>query len=211
MNILCFGDSNTYGYNPKNGLRYKKNVRWTGILQKLLGENYKVIEEGLNGRTTVFDDPFLEGRCGLNDITKCLNLHKPIDLLIVMLGTNDTKEIFNADANTITKGLETLLNKAMSSFEVFTNNKPNILIIAPFPIRPEIINTFWISSMGKNCSKKSYELIEKYKNLAKSLNCHFFDPSPYGICSDYDYLHLSEETHNILAHKLYELILNMDK
>ena len=85
--ILCYGDSNTYGYNPVNGLRYPKDVRWTGVLQKMLGEEYEVIEEGCNGRTTVFEDTKEPWKAGLGYLRPCLNTHKPIDFVIMMLGS----------------------------------------------------------------------------------------------------------------------------
>lgn len=92
--ILCYGDSNTYGYNPVNGLRYPKDVRWTGVLQKMLGEEYEVIEEGCNGRTTVFEDAKEPWKAGLGYLRPCLNTHKPIDFVIMMLGSNDLKGCF---------------------------------------------------------------------------------------------------------------------
>lgn len=147
MNILCFGDSNTFGYNPTNGLRYDKNTRWTGVLKNLLGDNFNVIEEGLNGRTTIFDEPYFPGRCGIDDIVPYLDLHKPIDLLVIMLGTNDTKEIFHANSDDITKGLEILVRKAISASYDFRDSKPNVLIVAPFLIKSEVIYTPWASDM----------------------------------------------------------------
>ena len=94
--ILCYGDSNTYGYNPSNGFRYPENVRWTGRLQSALGEGYKIIEEGCNGRTTIFDDPLEGWKNGLGYLRPCLNSHKPVDIVIMMLGSNDLKETFHA-------------------------------------------------------------------------------------------------------------------
>ena len=99
--ILCYGDSNTWGYNPVNGLRYPEDVRWTGRLQKLLGPSYRVIEEGCNGRTTVYADPEEGWKCGLTYLCPCLNSHKPIDVVILMLGSNDLKRIFHASAQEI--------------------------------------------------------------------------------------------------------------
>ena len=209
MNILCFGDSNTHGYNPKDTTRFEKNIRWTGILQNLLGEKDYVIEEGLSGRTTVFEDPINEGLCGFNYIVPCLMTHEPVDLLIIMLGTNDTKERFGANAYVISLGLTRLIKKVKNTEIAFRNNKPNILIVAPLPIRPEIESVECGVTMGKGCSEKSYKLIPLYKKVAEELGCHFFDPSPYAICSDYDYMHLSEEAHKILANKLYEVINNI--
>ena len=91
-NILCFGDSNTHGYNSKTGGRFTVEERWTKLLQRKLGDDYYVIEEGLSGRTTSFEDPVFEGLSGLNAIYPCMMTHEPLDLVIIMLGTNDTKD-----------------------------------------------------------------------------------------------------------------------
>ena len=107
-NILCFGDSNTHGYNSKTGGRFTVEERWTKLLQRKLGDDYYVIEEGLSGRTTSFDDPVFEGLSGLNAIYPCMMTHEPLDLVIIMLGTNDTKDRFNANGFIIGKGLERL-------------------------------------------------------------------------------------------------------
>ena len=210
MNIVCFGDSNTHGYNPANGGRFDKDTRWTGRLQKLLGEEYYVIEEGLSGRTTVFNDPIHEGLSGIDYIYPCLMTHEPIDLLIIMLGTNDTKERFGASAQVISIGLSRLIKKAQDTKEAFRNNNPNILMVAPLPIRKEIENVECYATMGKECSRKSYEIIHLYKNVAKELGCHYFNPSPYAVCSDYDYMHLDEEAHDVLANKLHGIIKNLN-
>ena len=87
--ILCFGDSNTWGYNPENGQRFGPEERWTGILRNSLGEDYRVIEEGLNGRTTLWDDPIAGFKNGLDYLMPCLESHMPFDLITIMLGTND--------------------------------------------------------------------------------------------------------------------------
>ena len=106
-NILCFGDSNTHGYNSKTGGRFTVEERWTKLLQRKLGDDYYVIEEGLSGRTTSFEDPVFEGLSGLNAIYPCMMTHEPLDLVIIMLGTNDTKDRFNANGFIIGKGLFT--------------------------------------------------------------------------------------------------------
>ena len=99
MNILCFGDSNTWRYKPDKSGRYDENIRWTGLLQKKLGSGYHIIEEGLCGRTTVFQDELREGRCGLDLIGVTVEMHNPIDLMIIMLGTNDCKTRYRASAS----------------------------------------------------------------------------------------------------------------
>lgn len=89
--ILCYGDSNTWGYTPGTGERHAPDVRWTGVLRRLLGEGWEVLEEGMNGRTTVFDNPMSQGRNGSAYLLTCLETHKPLDLVILMLGTNDLR------------------------------------------------------------------------------------------------------------------------
>ena len=93
--ILCYGDSNTYGLKPDSSQRYPRDVRWTGILQKKLGEDYYVIEEGLSGRTTLWDDPIEEHKNGKTYLLPCLESHSPINLVVLMLGTNDLKTRFS--------------------------------------------------------------------------------------------------------------------
>ena len=102
--ILCYGDSNTWGYNPHTELRYPRAVRWTGVLQRGLGPAYHVIEEGLNGRTTVWDDPIEGYKSGKEYLVPCLETHKPMDLVVIMLGTNDLKHRFSLTAFDIATG-----------------------------------------------------------------------------------------------------------
>ena len=115
--IVCFGDSNTHGYcaDPNDcadgGNRFNEDERWTCLLQKALGDEYLVLEEGLGGRTTVFADPLHEAMDGLSAAFPVLMTHEPVSLLILMLGTNDTKERFAANAPAIAVGMERLIQK----------------------------------------------------------------------------------------------------
>ena len=103
--VLCFGDSNTHGQIPgKDGGRYEKEIRWPGVLKSMLGDSFDVIEEGLGGRTTVFEDPIEEDKSGKAYLQQCLHSHKPIDLIIVMLGTNDLKIRFGLTAYDVSLG-----------------------------------------------------------------------------------------------------------
>ena len=99
--ILCFGDSNTWGYCADDASRFDEDVRWTGLLAKMLGDGYTVIEEGQNGRTTVWDDPVENRLAGLTYLWPCMESHAPFDLIIIMLGTNDTKTYFSMTAQNI--------------------------------------------------------------------------------------------------------------
>ena len=134
--IVCFGDSNTHGYcaDPNDTAdhtdRFTEDERWTCLLQKALGEDYLVLEEGLSGRTTVFRDPLHECMSGLDVIYSTLMSHEPVDLLIIMLGTNDTKERFYASPACIGIGMERLAIKA-ETVGAWRGGRPNILIVAP--------------------------------------------------------------------------------
>jgi len=101
--VLCYGDSNTWGYDPATRRRFAPDFRWTGVLANRLGPDHLVIEEGLNGRTTRWDDPIEPGRNGLALLRPCLDTHEPLDLVIVMLGTNDLKRRFNVTASDIAR------------------------------------------------------------------------------------------------------------
>jgi lysophospholipase L1-like esterase len=106
--VLCFGDSNTWGYDPASGDRFPPDVRWTGVMARSLGDGYRVIEEGLNGRTTRWDDPIEDGRNGLAYLAPCLESHSPLDMVLIMLGTNDLKRRFNLSASDIAESAGTL-------------------------------------------------------------------------------------------------------
>lgn len=206
--IVCFGDSNTHGLcadpadTESRSNRFTENERWTCRLQKALGDDYLVIEEGLSGRTTVFDDPFLESMSGLDSIFSCLMSHEPVDLLIIMLGSNDCKERFAANAACIGLGLERLVLKARS-VPAWRGEKPNILIISP----PWIREGFWDEIMGvESCVKKSPLLAGHFRRVAQEQGCAFFDAEGTAECSSADYLHFSRRGHARLAEKLAEIV-----
>ena len=142
--ILCIGDSNTHGLctdpseSADHGSRYNEEERWTCLLQKALGAEYLVIEEGLSGRTCVYDDPDMDSVNLLPVLHALLNSHEPLDLLILMLGTNDSKVKFNTDARKIAKGMQILLEEA-KSVPCWGKNGPKILIVAPVPIEEGVI------------------------------------------------------------------------
>ena len=112
--ILCYGDSNTYGYIPAGGgKRYDEDTRWTCRLQNQLGKEYHVIEEGCSGRTTDVDDPDAPWKNGMSGLLISLHSHKPIDMIILMLGTNDLKTVFHRDAETIAASAASVAEEAV--------------------------------------------------------------------------------------------------
>ena len=209
--IVCFGDSNTHGYcaDPSDcadgGDRFNEQERWTCLLQKQLGPDYLVIEEGLSGRTTVFADALHESMSGLDSIYSCLMSHEPVDLLIIMLGTNDTKERFGANAAVIGIGLERLVMKA-KTVPAWRNGEPRILIIAP----PHIGEGLYLrpegEPMGPGCPEKSQGLAAKYAQVAENQACHFLDAEGVAEFNQIDCMHLSRKGHGQLAEALSRLI-----
>lgn len=204
--IVCFGDSNTHGYcaDPADcadgGDRFNEDERWPCLLQKSLGNDYLVIEEGLSGRTTVFDDPLHEGLAGIDYILPCLMSHEPVDLLVIMLGTNDTKDRFCVTPEAIAIGMQRLVRKAQHT-ECWGKNEPNILVIAPPPIGEKLEDP----CMGIYCSERSKGLAAAYSALTEPLGIHFMDASDCAF-NTVDYMHLSKEGHRQLAERLGTLI-----
>lgn len=210
--IVCFGDSNTHGYcadpadTADGGVRFNESERWTCLLQKQLGDDYLVIEEGLSGRTTSFDDPLLEGLSGLDYITPCLRSHADVDLLIIMLGTNDTKDRFSVNPYCITLGLDRLVKKAMYT-ECWGEKKPNILVICPPPIGDNMISSPLGPVMGVTCAEKSRELPRFFEEQCKLLGVHYLDAGKIGCeFNTIDYMHLTAKGHATLATALGSLV-----
>lgn len=207
--IICFGDSNTHGYNAeKEGARFDETQRWTCLLQHHLGEDYLVLEEGLNGRTTCFEDPMFEGLKGLDYLAPCLMTHKPVELLVIMLGTNDTKERFGVTAECIALGLKRLVDKAKSVEECWASGKPEILIVTPQNIGREIANTEVYPVMGIGCAEKSEKLAVEYAKIAELTGCHYLDANQVisAAPNPVDYMHLTAEAHAQLASALEKKI-----
>ncbi len=201
--IICFGDSNTWGYDAETGGRFDENTRYPKVLQKLLGAEFDIVEEGLCGRTTVFEDPINEGLKGLDYLLPCLQTHNPVYCLIIMLGTNDCKERFSATPRNIADGLRRLIIKARTA-EVW-EDKPNILIIAPGPIEKECETAPGGDGMGV-CSDRSYGLAKYYEERAKEFGCKFLDAGKIVTMNKIDYMHLDAESHKRLAKEVAVLI-----
>jgi len=209
--VICFGDSNTHGYcaDPADcadgGDRFNEDERWTCRLQKALGEDYLVLEEGLSGRTTVFPDPLHECMSGLDVICSTLMSHEPVDLLLIMLGTNDTKERLGANAACIGIGLERLVMKA-KSVPAWRGGRPNILVIAP----PHIGEGLYLrpegDAMGRGCPEKSRGLAAQFEAVAKRQGCAFLDAEGVAEFNTLDCMHLTRRGHAQLAECLAALV-----
>lgn len=207
--VLCYGDSNTYGYNPLNGLRYSKETRWTGCLQELLGEEFSIIEEGCNGRTAVFEDPEEGWKNGYDYLKPCLNSHKPVDIVILMLGSNDLKTTFAATAKEIADDVEILVD----TIKTFTKEKqgfePVIILLSPPEIGEGICDSSFHYAFDEGSVSRSKELPEEYRQVAKRKGCIFCKTSEYIKPSQADSLHLMPEEHKKLANILKEIIIQI--
>lgn len=199
--IVCFGDSNTHGYNGDTTGRFDESERWTCLLQDLLGDEYLILEEGLSGRTTAFEDPLTEGLNSINVINPVLMSHEPVDLLVIMLGTNDTKSRFCLTADEISFGLERLVKKAKVT-ECWTD-KPNILIVVPKNIDKEYENSLILPQMGLGCAEKSAKLSNLYKEVAYRNDCYYLDANEYVSNNNHtDFMHIDLKGHKELAKAL---------
>ena len=207
VKILCYGDSNTWGYIPVSEERYPVDVRWTGLLQSLLGDGYWIIEEGCNGRTTNIEDPDSPGKNGLQYLYPCLRTHNPIDLVILMLGTNDTKFKFHRSAADITSAMKVLLEEISQSAWTRDGNSPQILLLSP-PLVDENIEQAREEFSG--AVEKTAQLPALYQSLADEHDALFRDVSQWVSPSPRDGIHLESADHRIVAENLCDAILTLN-
>jgi lysophospholipase L1-like esterase len=193
--VLCYGDSNTWGYNPSTQERYGHDQRWTRQLQALLGDEYWVIEEGQNGRTTVHDDPVEGNRNGLTYLLPCLESHKPLDLVVLMLGTNDLKLRMSKTSQDIAKSVGRLVKHIQYSESGPGGKAPQVLVIAPPPLGR--LTDFAESFSGG--SEKSRTLGAEYKKIAIERGCAFLDAQTVIRSSDVDGIHFDADQLPLLA------------
>lgn len=204
--VLCYGDSNTYGYIPETGLRYPKNIRYPGVLQGLLGDEYAVIEEGCNGRTTIHDDPVDGWKNGLDYLRPCLYSHKPVDIIIMMLGSNDLKDSFHLTAEEIAEGAEVLVRVIKEFTAENQGFIPEIILISPPEIGTGIMTSPFYGSFYEDAIERSKQFPQFYKKVADEEGCIFFDAAGYIYPSETDSLHLTPDGHRVLAEELYKIV-----
>jgi len=205
-NILCFGDSNTYGLKPDGTGRYDFTVRYPGRLHTLLGEEYHIIEEGCPGRTTIFEDKKRPYKKGVDYITPCLQSHNPINYVIVMLGTNDCKSAFSATSKKIASDLSEIIGRIRSA----TSTAIGILIISPIHHGQNIWKPSYDSEVDQKSVEVSKTLAAEYRKLAIEIDCDYIDASAAVSPSPIDEEHLDEVGHNKLARAVAEILEEID-
>ncbi len=214
--ILCYGDSNTWGFVPGSFefivpysymKRYSRYQRWTGLLQQKLGNEYYVIEEGLNGRTTNLDYPSLPlSRNGKTFLPTCLYSHAPLDLIVLMLGGNDLKIEFNRSSQDIANGISELIELIQqTNYGPDMRLAPQILLIG----EPHLAHEEGFAGQFKGAMAKARELNPFYQRVAEKYNCHYADASEQIQFSEIDGIHLDAEGHRRFAEWIYPKIIKL--
>jgi lysophospholipase L1-like esterase len=193
--ILCFGDSNTWGADPSSTGRFPRDVRWPGVLAAALGPRYFIIEEGLPGRTTVWEDPVEGDKMGKRHLLPCLQSHLPLDLVILMLGTNDLKKRYSAATTDIAQGVACLLDVIAGSGTGPGGKAPSVLLIAP----PPLGKLSGFGPMFEGGSEKSRSFSSLYRELAAIRGYPFLDAGAVIRSSDRDGIHFEADQHKKLA------------
>lgn len=193
--ILCFGDSNTWGANPATQGRFPVGVAWPAVLAATLGSDYRVIDEGLPGRTTLWDDPIEGHKNGRDYLIPCLASHNPLDLVIIMLGTNDLKKRFSVSAYDIANSAGVLVDIVRSSTAGPNDGAPQVLLMAPPPLAPLGEYRY----MFEGGEEKSRLFAEQYTRVATAKGCHFLDAGSVIVSSPQDGIHFEAEQHTKLG------------
>lgn len=209
--ILCFGDSNTWGFNPDATaaslfpIRHAHDVRWTGVLARELGAGFRVIEEGQNGRTTVHEDRIAQHRNGRTYLPTCLESHKPIDLVVLMLGTNDLKTMFNLPPGEIAAGAEALVKMLLQSDAGPKAQAPRVLVVCP-PAVGDLSHLPDLEEKFPDAESRSKRFPKYYEAIATLHGCGFLDSQKIVKASPVDGLHLDAGEHEKLGIVMCEAV-----
>lgn len=203
--IICYGDSNTFGYNPKDGSRFDENIRWTSVLQKNLGAEYVVINEGMCDRTGFVNNPKGELFSVPKHFPEFIKKSGNIDLLILWIGTNDLQFQYDISFSTIENGLENLIKLAETKAK-------KIIIIPPVMLNEKVLEGYFKFQFDKTSIIKSQKVEKIYIKLANDYHCEIFNINKFTNPSDLDGLHYDENSHKIIANcKLTTILRKSDR
>lgn len=197
--IICYGDSNTFGYNPIDNSRFDENIRWTSILKNNLSGDYEVINEGMCDRTGFADNPKGELFSSQKHFPKLINENEKFDILILWVGTNDLQFQYDIDFNVVEEGLKKLIDLAKEKAE-------KIIIIPPVILDERILKGFFSFQFDEKSVSKSKEIGKIFKQIAKDYNCLWFDVNEIIKPSDFDGLHYDESAHMLIGDKITEFV-----
>ncbi len=203
--VLCYGDSLTWGYDPEGPGRHLFEDRWPSVLQAVLGSEVNVIAEGLNGRTTGYDDHLADcERNGVKTLPTVLHSHMPLDLVILMLGTNDMKPVIAGTAIAARQGMQRLVALVRNHEWSFDYEGPDILIVAPPPLRETADPVF--AAMFAGGVEQSAMLASLYRDLADELGCGFYDAASVAETTPLDGVHLDADNTRALGRGLEPIV-----
>jgi lysophospholipase L1-like esterase len=195
--VVCYGDSNTYGFDPVTRGRFPRDVRWPGVVAAELAAVAHIVEEGLGARTTVWDSPFAPGRDGRAYLVPCLESHAPVDVVVIMLGTNDLKSVYRLSAADVAAGAASLVDVALASRAGPDGGPPRVLLVSPPRLGPTTaISAVW--GFGE-AQEASAHLASHYRTAAGELGCSFLDADALVAMHPADGVHLDAEGHALLG------------
>lgn len=204
--LLCYGDSNTWGLIPGTWDRYSWGVRWTSILQeKLYPYDVRVLEEGLCGRTTVYEDSRGTGRNGLAELSMELDTHRPIDAAVIMLGTNDCKTCYGLDAERIAEGLGRCLDTLLRDID-----PQKILAIAPMPLGDRIGEDGFDPDFDNVSLTVAKGLFPAYRDVCGSRRITLLNAGDFVLVSDIDQEHMDASGHARFAEAVFHALQEMN-
>jgi lysophospholipase L1-like esterase len=206
--VLCFGDSLTWGYDAEGRGRHAYEDRWPSVLEAALGEQVTVIAEGLNGRTTGYDDHLADcDRNGVKNLPTVLHTHMPLDLVILMLGTNDLKPMIAGSAHAARAGIQRLVGLIRHHDYSFDFDAPDVLIVSP-PSFSETADPIF-SAVYRGTREESTMLASLYRDLADDLGCGFFDAGSVAKTTPVDGVHLDAENTRAIGRGLEPIVRMM--
>lgn len=200
--ILCYGDSNTYGFDPVAGKRLPRSERWAGVMHHELGADYEVIEEGLGSRTTIWDDPLFGYKNGKDYLIPCLESHAPLDLIILFLGTNDLKRYFALSPAEIAGSVGVLIEIILRSEAGPDGSAPCVLLLSPPPVG--VLTGY--KTLYEGAEVKSRKLAIHYRRVARAYGCAFLDTSTVVTPNDVDGIHMVKSEHVKLGRALATMV-----
>jgi len=195
--VLCYGDSNTHGADGPTGRRHPRDVRWPGVVARKLAGRAHVLEEGLGGRTTIWDDPFTEGRNGRTYLLPCLQSHAPVAVVVIMLGTNDLKSTYRLGAAEIAAGAGSLVDVVRESAAGPDGGRPEVLLVAPPSLGTlTIAAELWGFGAARETSAR---LASLYREVAAQSGATFLDAGALVATDPSDGVHLDAAAHAMLG------------
>ena len=198
MHILCYGDSHTYGFDPHTFSRYPNP--WPKQLRTYIPDAI-VYEEGVNGRSIQYDDPYIPGKNGLRSLPHIIKNHPVVDVCIVMLGTNDLRLLFDTSMIEIEAGIKKMLSMILNAYPHAT-----ILLVSPPPLHPSVHTSMWRDDFDESRYRMSLQFASVYKRISEQLDCCFLDAGSVVSVDAYDGVHMNQQGHDVLAKTIAALL-----